>query len=185
MDAVGGDEIQTNQARGSMRQMIEEFVVKEAERTIRTCDILIESSTSAINSSVGIQSFSSKDDTSVPTDNVSVTVTHAFSTAKVSRLLQKQNRIFKENFVLDSPDTDTKQYAKYIELSRHEQLQHDYDSLGFWKKYSSEFPVLAMLAERIISIPASSAPVKRVFSQGGIIIRQHRLSMTSNTCRHF
>ena len=34
-----------------------------------------------------------------------------------------------------------------------------------------------MLAKRILSSPASSAPVERVFSQGGIIIRQHRSIM--------
>ena len=74
-----------------------------------------------------------------------------------------------------------KQYSRFIELSQHGQLKHHSNPYCFWKKYSSEFPVLALLAKPILSIPVSSASVERVFSQGGIIIRQHRSSMTSST----
>ena len=61
--------------------------------------------------------------------------------------LKKYNRIFNKNSVLDSPDTARKQYASYIELSRHGQLKHGNNSFCFWKKYSSEFPPLALLAK--------------------------------------
>ena len=46
-----------------------------------------------MGSSMGIQSFSSEDDNNISTDNVAVTVTHAPSTAKVPRLLQKYSTI--------------------------------------------------------------------------------------------
>ena len=180
MDVVGSDEIQTNRARSSTRQMIEELVVKEAERTIGICDILMEPSTNTMSSSISIQSSSSEDDTSVSTDNVAVTVTHTLSTAKVPRLPQKYNWIFNENSVLDSPVTARKQYPRYIELSRHGQLKHDNNPLRFGKNIYLNFWLLALLAKHILSVPASSAPVKRVFSQGGIIIWQHQSSMTSN-----
>ena len=153
--------------------MIGKLVVKEAGRIIDTCDILMEPSTSAMSSSMGNQSSSSEDDTSVSTDNVAVTVTHALSTARVPRLLQKYNRIFSENSVFDSPDTARKQNARYIELCWHGQLKHDNNLLRFWKNYLSEFLALAELAKRILSIPGSSAPVERIFSEGGISIWQH------------
>ena len=83
MDVAGVGEIQTNQARSSTRQLIEELAVKKAKRTIGICNILMELLTSAMSSSMGIQSFSSEDDIGVSADyvTVTVTVTHTPSTA--------------------------------------------------------------------------------------------------------
>ena len=125
---------------------------------------------------MSIQSSSSEED--LTSDNIAL---HNPSHAKLPCLLLKYNRISNENSVLGSPDTARKQYATYMEQSRHVQLKHDNNPLRFWRKHSSEFPALAALAKQILSIPASSAPIERVFSQGGIIIRPHRSSMTCNT----
>ncbi|CAF1279770.1 unnamed protein product [Adineta ricciae] len=43
------------------------------------------------------------------------------------------------------------------------------------------YPTLSKLAMKILSIPATSAPVERVFSQSGFLFRQHRASMTRTT----
>lgn len=51
----------------------------------------------------------------------------------------------------------------------------------FLLKSSSIYPTLSKLAMKILSIPATSAPVERVFSQSGFIYRQHRASMTRTT----
>ena len=37
----------------------------------------------------------------------------------------------------------------------------------------TKYPSLANLVKRILFVPATSAPVKRVFSHGSIIIRPH------------
>lgn len=45
---------------------------------------------------------------------------------------------------------------------------------------SSEFKCLRPLFSRIFSIPASSAPVERIFSQSGLIVKPHRAKMCDN-----
>ena len=45
---------------------------------------------------------------------------------------------------------------------------------------SSEFMCLRPLFSRIFSVPASSAPVERIFSQSGLIMKPHRAKMSDN-----
>lgn len=69
------------------------------------------------------------------------------------------------------------QFSIYIELS--EKFMGD-DPIVFWSKHQSELPQLACYAFRILSIPASSSAVERVFSYGGLIIRPNRATMTDD-----
>ena len=48
------------------------------------------------------------------------------------------------------------------------------DILGYWKKQTTALPLLSWLARRILSIPASSAPSERVFSEGGRVVTASR-----------
>ena len=43
-----------------------------------------------------------------------------------------------------------------------------------------DFPKLAKLSLAVLCIPASSAPIERVFSHGGIMMRPHRASMSAS-----
>ena len=45
---------------------------------------------------------------------------------------------------------------------------------AFWLKYENEWPELASYAKRVLTVPASSAAVERVFSVGGAILRPSR-----------
>ena len=42
-----------------------------------------------------------------------------------------------------------------------------------------KFTSIRPLFERILCVPASSAPVERVFSQGGLVMRPNRARMTN------
>ena len=46
--------------------------------------------------------------------------------------------------------------------------------IRFWSDNAQKMPALSKLALRVLAVPASSAPVERIFSHGGIIFRPHR-----------
>ena len=49
-----------------------------------------------------------------------------------------------------------------------------------WHKMCHAFPTFSQIAKRILCIPASLAQIERVFSQGGIFMRPHRSSLSSD-----
>jgi len=51
-------------------------------------------------------------------------------------------------------------------------------ALDWWSSHAEEFPVLSMVARKILAIPASSAPVERLFSTAGNVITKKRMRLT-------
>ncbi|XP_073727136.1 uncharacterized protein [Misgurnus anguillicaudatus] len=49
----------------------------------------------------------------------------------------------------------------------------------FWQQHKVKFPALYQLAPQVFCIPATSAPIERVFSHGGILMRPHRARLSS------
>jgi hypothetical protein len=50
----------------------------------------------------------------------------------------------------------------------------------WWKNHACQFPLLAEAARRVLCIPASSAPVERVFSTSGLPITKLRNRLTED-----
>lgn len=65
------------------------------------------------------------------------------------------------------------------EISRYLN-NYDSDPMVLLKSPNS-YPTLFKLAQKILCVPATSAPVERVFSQSGFLFRQHRASMSRTT----
>ncbi|CAF4150658.1 unnamed protein product [Rotaria sordida] len=79
------------------------------------------------------------------------------------------------NSTASSPSTPKRknEISKYLK-------DNDMDSMLLLNS-SNNYPTLSKLALKILSIPATSGPVERVFSQSGFLFRQHRASMTRTT----
>jgi len=66
-------------------------------------------------------------------------------------------------------------------LFRDLESSPDSDSLCYWEN-AAQLERIKPAVWRIMSVPASSAPVERVFSYGGIFMRPHRASCQIEYC---
>lgn len=65
---------------------------------------------------------------------------------------------------------------RYIQVCSEE-----VDCMDFWQKHAKIFPRLYLVSMKLLAVPATSAPVERVFSHGGLIMRPHRARLSAKT----
>ena len=62
---------------------------------------------------------------------------------------------------------DVNELQKYL---ADQNFTKDNNSLWFWRAKQTAYPNLSKLAKKILAIPATSAPIERVFSHAGNIL---------------
>ena len=75
---------------------------------------------------------------------------------------------------------DDTMYLCQTELNRYKsipQLSTNKDPLKWWAENALKFPVLAVLALRLLAIPATSAPSERIWSLASHIITKSRTQL--------
>ncbi|KAJ4937561.1 hypothetical protein JOQ06_002196 [Pogonophryne albipinna] len=65
-----------------------------------------------------------------------------------------------------------------LQLSHYLHIADGQNVLLFWAMNMKVLPSLFKVAITVLAVPASNAPVERVFSHGGIILRPHRAQMS-------
>lgn len=65
-----------------------------------------------------------------------------------------------------------------IQLNHYLDICDGQSCLQFWAMNRQTLPSLFKVAVRVLAVPASSAPVERVFSHGGVIMRPHRSQLS-------
>ncbi|KAL1249031.1 hypothetical protein QQF64_022349 [Cirrhinus molitorella] len=91
--------------------------------------------------------------------------------SKIPRLLAKY-RTHKKKHSTPTEASIVTQVMKYLEDIQSSPAE--VDPLMFWFHNKDKYPHLHALALKVLSVPASSAPVERVFSAGGLLMRPHR-----------
>ncbi|CAF3300822.1 unnamed protein product [Rotaria socialis] len=114
----------------------------------------------------------------VPDVNVAVTQDETIEIISDSRIKRKGLFSYLENDIKKRKVIDPFQYI-HDEISLFAE-DVDNDSLLVFRK-SSIYKTLSRLAVKVLCVSATSAPVERVFSQSGFLMRQHRASMSNTT----
>ena len=84
-------------------------------------------------------------------------------------------------FSTTAPQNNIQSSSKQVdEYLSSPSLSDEADSLAFWKGHQDQFPELAKLACEYLHVPASSAPVERLFSVAGKTFRPERCLLSDN-----
>jgi hypothetical protein len=95
------------------------------------------------------------------------------STSQLRRAMTEEERFLGSA----TPQTDTPLLRECKLYLAHMKDCNDSDPLYFWTKYEQQFPILALVARRVLAVPATSASTERLFSAGGRVCTFDRARM--------
>jgi hAT family C-terminal dimerisation region len=93
---------------------------------------------------------------------------------KISKARIYKKSLFSDDDELHDAQIDDNEIERYLVMA---QIQSDQDPLKWWDVNKVQFPILAQLARKYLSIQASSGASERVFSDAGLIMSAKRTRM--------
>jgi hypothetical protein len=79
---------------------------------------------------------------------------------------------------------EAKQFARWSRNTRDlDDPEEDFDISSFWKDKGKQYPMLRVLALRVLSVPVSSADAERSFSAYNYIVDHRRTGLTNDSVR--
>ena len=88
----------------------------------------------------------------------------------------KRRRLNFCNFDDDDEDERSDELASYIA----EKPTKDCDPLDWWKRNETRYPQIAVIAKRVLGVPATSVSSERIFSAAGLLINKLRNRLSSD-----
>lgn len=118
-----------------------------------------------------------------PTANESIAIsTNRPALSKERAAILAEYRLLNQSESDDSDEDGTSSTTRAEEeLRRYRALKSmdiDGNPLDWWKRNASDFPILSLMARRLLAIPGSSSASERVFSQTSHILQKKRSSMS-------
>lgn len=159
-----------------------ELVIAEVESLIATASEISERELNVLSSGSGDSLETSQSAEKVPNEGNVEQSNKA--KRKLPRLFSRyDSHTQKKKTGADNTSLTAKnQLARYLEeVDGYDPTEGRCHVFNFWADNKKKFPHLSNLAIRVLSIPASSAPIERVFSRGGIIMRPHRARLGAET----
>ena len=65
------------------------------------------------------------------------------------------------------------------ELDRYLACKCDSKPLVWWKEHEKDFPRIALIAKKVLAVPATSVPSERIFSAAGLLVNKLRNRLSS------
>lgn len=87
-------------------------------------------------------------------------------------------KFYEDDSTLDNYEKEFEQYSKASRAPFKTNI------LNWWKMHQKAYPTLAGLARDVLSIPATSVPIERVFSQGSLTMTKTRCSLKDGSLRN-
>ncbi|KAG0244027.1 hypothetical protein BGW41_000455 [Actinomortierella wolfii] len=84
---------------------------------------------------------------------------------------------------VEPPSGIAEEILRYRRTAGYDSIQHpgDIEPLSWWAAHKQDFPILARVARRLLSIVASSVASERLFSQAEVLIAKRRSRLSDKT----